>query len=427
MSSFTSKIKAFFSVKRNAVITAVTVALLLIAAVALCLIYGTPGRYAYAQKYCVDNPQAALNALVNVSDGYKDAAKLKQYTQALIMAENGETQQAIEILTKLDYYKDCRIRVKNLYYELASKQLENGEYDAAIENFEKSGTDDSQTMIAAVKYKKALAAEESGDCAAAAEMFSQLGDYEDSLDRRFQNIAAYISALPLKDACDIVDREAQSLADAAEAMTAGVYAEVLSAFNEIRMSYAEELMENEMWQEAIDRLLTVDGDYGGDAAEEKLVYCRSMLVYIDAVALMEAEDYAEAIELFDTIPGFLDSDERNRQCEGKAYKWEFSGFMTSDGTKTGKTTKFKISDSFYVCGTLTGGKPQKTLDLRFVWTDKLGYTATSTVTDWENGMSGTVRFYYTVPENARAGKNTVKVYNDRTGEVLATYTFTTKK
>lgn len=397
---------------------AATVFLLVAGAV---LLFGPVGRYAYASARCEESPSSAQDALSTVPDSYRDTATLRRYVDALLYRHKDQYDEAIALFTELDYYRESRVYVRELTYKKAGLLREAGDYDGAVALFESSLHEDWEAQVSRTVYEKALSLEKAGQYTQAAGVYQSLDRYEDSLLRRLTCLTAH--AEQLQASGDPVS--------AAQQMDTVVAEDTEDRFRDkataIYFACAEQLMEEENWAEAITRLELCDGHSDPDAVEERLTYCTSMLTYLAAMDMMNAGDFAGAVDLFDTIPGFLDADEYNASCEQIAYTWSFKGWLSKDGTVDTKTTTFRRSDTIYFYGTLSGGKPGRTIDLRFVWVDVMGATAESLVEDWTDGTSGGVTFSYSVPKNANVGKSTIYVYNNETDEQIAKYTFTVRE
>lgn len=405
--------------KKPLLITLAVVVFLLVAGAVL--LFGPVGRYAYASARCEESPAAAQDALSTVPDTYRDTATLRRYVDALFYRKKDQYDEAIALFTELDYYRNSRIYVRELTYKKAEILREAGDYDGAVALFESSLHEDWETQVRRTVYEKASSLEQSGQYTEAAKVYQSLDRFEDSVLRRLTCLTAHAQEL-----CDQGD-----LSAAAKQMDTVLTEDEDDRFQstaaDIYFAYAEQLIAEENWAEAITRLELCDGYPDANAVEEKMTYCSSMLTYLAAIDMMNAGDFAGAVDLFDTIPGFLDADEYNASCEQIAYTWSFKGWLSKDGTTDTQTTTFRRSDTIYFYGTLTGGKPGRTIDLRFVWVDVMGATAETLVADWTDGTSGGVTFSYSVPKNANVGKSTIYVYNDETDEQIAKYTFTVRE
>ena len=391
------------------------IAVLCIAAI-LAYLYGTRGQYLIAEQRCEQSPAFAVKTLERVPDDYRDAADLKQYATALMLAEQEQYAGAISLLKELGDYRNAVAHWEEITYDYAVSLRDKGKFDEAVAQFEASFFEDYKTQVTQTKYEKAASLARNGDYAAAAELFESLGDYADSPTRRLDCLA--------EDAVRITrDGDTQKAAEIMDTVTSASDAYKAQA-TEVYLAAARTLMEEENWTEALARLDRCESTDDVTATRET---CVSMLTYHEAVARKEAGDYTGAIELLDTIPGFLDADTLNRACEDKAYQWKFKGFLSKDGTEKTKTKTFVRADTIYIYGTLSGGKPGRHIDLRFSWVDAYGRTTDALVEDWSNGTSGGVTFSYSVPKNANTGKSTIYIYNEANGAQIAKFTFTVKK
>lgn len=402
--------------KRKIVLFAVLAAAAAILIGFFCWLYGTPGQYFLAERACERAARFTQSTLENVPDGYKDAAKLKRYAAALVLAEEENYTEAVALLKGLGDYRNAVTHWEEITYDYAVSLREQGDYDEAIAQFEACFCGDWKTQVTLTTYEKAILLQQNGEWFTAAERFGSLGDYADSASRRRACLAQY--ARTLAESGDAA--EAAALLDSVRAEGN----EASAAADAVYYACALALMEEEKWEEALARL---DLCTPSEEVTESRTYCTSMLTYLAAVGKMDEGDYVAAIELFDTIAGFSDADELNASCEVIAYKWAFTGYLSKDGTESTKTKTFKRADKITVYGTLSGGKPGKHISLRFVWVDAYGCTAEATVEDWENGTSGGVEFAYSVPKNANIGKSKIYVYNNETGVQIAKFSFTVKK
>ena len=103
------------------------------------------------------------------------------YKKATKLYNNGEWDEAIEILESLGSYEDSKDMVNACNYEKATELYENKDYDEAIEIFESLGSyEDSKEMVNACNYGKATELYENKNYDEAIEIFTELSDYEDS-------------------------------------------------------------------------------------------------------------------------------------------------------------------------------------------------------------------------------------------------------
>ena len=395
------------------------------AAGAVCFFaFGPVGRYAFAAKYCETSPEAAIQALDGVPDWYLDTKELREYISGIEAYQSGDREAAAEIFGELNGYGNSSWFMGLINYETAVELRENGKYEEALDLFEKCAYGDWKEQLLLTRYQMAESEESAGEYEEAAEIFESLGDYADCAYRKnecLMGMAEKLSGIGSHG-------EAAEIAD--DVLGSDDTGDFDSAAVKIYLSYAGALEEEGDWAGAgtqLEKCLGLSEDEDSETVEERIEYCESMTVYEAAVELMEEDRYAEAIAEFDKIPGFLDADELNAECEGNAYEWEFDGFLSKDGTEETATKTFSRKDTIYFYGTLSGGKPGKNVTLIFIWTDCMGHTASCTVSDWENGTSGGVTFSYSDPENASTGKGNIAVYIEETGEQVAKYTVTVNK
>ncbi len=159
------------------------------------------------------------------------------------------------------------------------------------------------TRFAVIPYEQAAAALERGDYAAAAEGFGALGSYADSYDRMLE--AVYRQALEKREAGELT--EALEMADHlgrtahyrdSEALTAAIRADIL--------------FESGKTAEAWQMYAGVDEDLRRHTED----YAR---LYAEALDLLEAESYDEAIAAFRALGGYADS----AACIERAYDGKY--------------------------------------------------------------------------------------------------------
>ncbi len=182
-------------------------------------------RYAYAQQL-FDNKEFELAAkaferLGNCSDSAEKVILVK-YSAAGHYAENGEFEQACELYKELGDYSDCKMKLLETQYAHAEHLVENGEYYKAINiysllskklyadseqkleqtnyNYALQLADDGRFTEAItilsdsdyekaaeslneIKYRYAVSLCSKGDYDDAANIFIQLGEYSDSVQK----------------------------------------------------------------------------------------------------------------------------------------------------------------------------------------------------------------------------------------------------
>lgn len=387
---------------------------------ALVLLFGPVGRYAFADKYCEINPKASVEALAGVPNSYKDTEKFKIYCEALLDYKEGRVEEAVKVFEELDYYRNCRKYIRRMYYDNAVLLREKGNFDSAVDMFEKSAYEDYKEQIKETEYLHAKSLQAEEKWAEAVIKYEAAKNYKDSVKNKLDCKTKLMNLSFENEAYEEAEKYAEEIASEDIEKVHSVF------IGEFYYNYGESLIVESLWEEAAERFKK-SAELGYEGAEEKRVLCENTAVYNKAVALMDEEKYEEAIALFDTIKGFLDADELNLACENKTYKWDFTGYLSKDGTEKTKTKTFVRTDTIYFYGTLTGGKPDKSIDLLFIWTDVAGCTVTTKVENWQNGSSGGVTFSYSNPKNANFGKSNIVVINEETGIQLAKYNFTINK
>lgn len=153
--------------------------------------------YSKAQELLVRNRYAEAAEAFEQLGSYADASMLAMYSRACALAEAGDFDTAIYVLTSMGDYKDCTFRV--IYYTAREHEADAGTdtWETMLEAqavyrtiplFLDSGARITALdgRIAAAKqsqYDAAVAAGEAGNYLAAESAFRRLGDYRDSANR----------------------------------------------------------------------------------------------------------------------------------------------------------------------------------------------------------------------------------------------------
>lgn len=206
----------------------------------------------------------------------------------------------------------------------------------------------SCTLSNEAYYQQAQLYLGSGDFTSAGELFSQLGEYEDSAD-----YALYCAALEALEAdqLDLARADLTLIAPfkssglylqyitALELEAAGKLEEALSAFEalgsfedsltraerlqaaipERDIAHARALMGASRWEQALPILEALNG-YGESA--RLMDQCREQIdfaAYDQAMLLYDGEQYEEALAAFESLGEVLDAPVRARMCRGAMY------------------------------------------------------------------------------------------------------------
>lgn len=196
-------------------------------------------------------------------------------------------------------------------YYMAGKNLSNGDYAAARQEFEALGSyRASAEYVKKCDYQAAGALLQQGtseSLLSAQTMFEELGDYEDSAvkvqEAKYRRAQLLISLSKYQDAITLLD----------EISGYGNARELLS---QTRYALAESLKAQERYEAARETYLML-GDYEDSA--EKASEC----LYIPGKAALDAGRYEEAIRYLEQIPDFTDA---GAQLQSAYYQLGMSRF-----------------------------------------------------------------------------------------------------
>lgn len=379
------------------------------------IVFAIPSiKYSRSLNLVNFDSQKAVAVINTLPDDYKDSKLLKAYINAVDLKNSKDYEASIKEFLTLDGYRDTKEHLSEARYLYAQELISKGEYDTAYEMFVSSRYKDYLMQSYETLY---LAGENSFDLYSGAQYFIQIFHYKDAKDKYFSNMYTH----------------AQNLILQGDKITA---AETLNEMNKQGSFKDSFTAERKLWYEnAIDKaeignfkaakeFIVLAVDYPSEAEVSKLTdEYTNEYHYIKGNEEMSAENYAAALSHFSQISGYKDADLLNIQCEQLAFPWIFTGFLSTDGTEETKTESFLSSDTIYVTGTLTGGKPEKTVNLIFTCTDPRKRTSVCVINDWQDNTNGGCFFTFSHPENAAEGKNTITVQIEETAEIIATFEF----
>ena len=145
---------------------------------------------ALASTGALDNLQSAAVIYAELGDETNLAAT--QYQQAALLLENQKYTDAREIFAALGTYKDAATQLKACDYAIALQKKEAGQLDEAATLLESiSGYSDADEQLKIVRYAQGEKAVADSLSLAAAQFFTQAGDYSDAADRAAAQYAAY--------------------------------------------------------------------------------------------------------------------------------------------------------------------------------------------------------------------------------------------
>lgn len=214
--------------------------------------------------------QEIRNRLINaqkIADNWEKEQKKRKGKMKLIMAIAVATGLIVIII----YTINAQIKIDREHnYETALSYMNEGEYEKAIELFEKlKGYEDSEVYLMdcqnELNYRQAIAYMDAEEYEKAIELFKDLNDYEDS--------EVYLT----------------------------------NCQNEANYRLAETYMEGEEYEKAIE-LFTELQDYQN--SKNNLEICR----YNQALAYIESENYEQALELLRNVSDYKNSAELLSKC-----------------------------------------------------------------------------------------------------------------
>lgn len=145
---------------------------------------------ALASTGALDDLQSAAVIYAELGDEASLAAT--QYQQAALLLENHKYTDAREIFAALGTYEDAATQLKACDYAIALQKKEAGQLDEAATLLESiSGYSDADEQLKIVRYAQGEKAVADSLSLAAAQFFTQAGDYSDAADRAAAQYAAY--------------------------------------------------------------------------------------------------------------------------------------------------------------------------------------------------------------------------------------------
>ncbi len=393
-------------------------AVLALAVFLFCFLAVPAMQYSAALRLLEEqDAQAAYDKSLAIRDGYGDVETLRQYLQAAAQLET-EPAAAKAAFSALGDYRDSRAYWGRACYALGLQLRQAGDFEAALAEFAQSGQADADEQCAqtAYTYAQALAAQAQYEAAAA--QLAAYTDYRDAAALRLTYLRT--AATAAEEAGDLPG----AIALLEQVNQAGGQEDSVTQERRLWSLLAQQYAEEKDWAQAEEAAKNAV-DYPSEEEAAALVeQYQNEAAYEAALALYEAEDYAGAMEAFDALGDFRDSEDYSADCEQALYHWTFDGFLSTDGTADTQTTTFSPDDRIYCTGTLSGGKPGRTVDLVFRWKDHQNKTSTCTIESWVNNTNGGCYFTYSHPKNVTtSGESTITVSIKSTGEVIATYTF----
>ena len=121
---------------------------------------------------------------------------MNKYSNATKLMEQGEYEEAIDVLSEIRNYRDSETQIKECYYCIGTNQRNSGDYDSAISTFESIGDyKDSKEQIKNCKYEKAIKFYNEKEWHNAFSIFKKLEGFKDSNDYMQKCNQEYIESL----------------------------------------------------------------------------------------------------------------------------------------------------------------------------------------------------------------------------------------
>ena len=297
------------------------------------------------------------------------------------------------------------------------------------------------------QYSKALTAMENGNYQEAKEIFTSLGDYQDSqkMLKECENEIVYQEAISLEENKQY--EEAIKLF-----ISLRTYKGSSTHAEKARVKYIEQLYEQADYKKAFD-ILSDSSDIGPNDQLFRLV------VYAYAEECLKKAEYEDAIVLFELISDYRDSQDKINEAKYSyasshkdvedvvtyeyltdlknadypnaaslyqdIYQWKvkFLCLNTSEDDETTNYNSVSKYDTFYVHFQISGGEP----GVLTKWSYKITWPDGNTLVeedDEEYGNGGTiwVNGWYNEPQYGATGTATVQIYID--GKEMCSKSFT---
>ncbi len=283
--------------------------------------------------------EAALKAYTNLGgfldskDRAQEMSNWVKYNKAQALMDEENYQDALDIYQELsesfEDVKDKRILAKQenerkSAYEQAVHYQENGQYEKALQSFEKLGDykdseERAKLTSQPVNYNKAVQLSQSGEYEKARDIFQSLGEYNDAP----KQAAEMQHKIDYNYASRLVKDE--KFDEAIEIYTR--LAEIEYSNSEYLKKQAEQKRDDEKaYKQALDlvnegkfdearKAFTQLGDYKDAVNQAKQMQLQ--MRYLDAETYLSQEKFEDAIKIFTELSEqrFSDSEERIRQAE----------------------------------------------------------------------------------------------------------------
>jgi len=224
---------------------------------------------------------------------------LFKYNKAQSLFDDGSYDEAIELYTELDQYKDASAKILEVKYAKAEQLLADKDYDAAAALYEElADYNNASERLQEVDYSRAGDLLTAGNYANAAAIYQSLGTYKDS--------AALYPSVVLEYAAALVEEKEYSNAESQLQLLAE-YEEYDDSISDVYLQMMSACSAEGKYDEALAAYQRTK-DYSEDSEQYK------ELVYKFAESLYQEQDYSAAVEKYKLVPGYLDADEKAQEC-----------------------------------------------------------------------------------------------------------------
>lgn len=257
-------------------------------------------KYQRAGNLLLSGQYETAEELFAELSGYSDADQRREscvYQNASALMEQGDYETARTKFLSLGSYSDAAEKANQCIYQPAMEKLNSGDYLAAIDLLEMLPKDFANTAVKLQEANYGAAGEyfKAGDYDIAAEYYLAAGDY---LNAFYQATACLYEPACLQQ-------------------EAGNYAEALEMFAKIP-AYEDSTARMEECKCRLAEQAAADGDYltarsllsDIGSENEEAASLKKEYTYLPACELQNNGSLVEAEALFETIPGYKDTDGR---------------------------------------------------------------------------------------------------------------------
>jgi len=304
------------------------------------------------------------SAKLFASQDYEDSEEMISYVNAAKLLSEGKNTEAASAYEAMGEFRDSAEKAASIrkdIYDRAVKALEEGKYDESAKLFASQDYEDSEEMIS---YVNAAKLESNGKFIEAAEAFEDMGDFRDSLSRadnlRMSVYDKAYEALAMNDFDLSLSLFSSQDYKESKKMVSYVKASKLEAedkFIEAAEAYEAmgEYMESD--KKAVQIRANVYNQANslfekGNYAEAKALYAlqkeyedgADMCAYIDGLVHEQKEEYEKALDVFVSLSGFRDADDRSEASRARIYEnaWK----LADGGEYTKANEKFTLLGSY---------------------------------------------------------------------------------